>query len=147
MCRAWTFAASRSRESPAAAQAESGPPETIATADDPGSTRPLARTTSASASSASSFVAAIGRDVTLPVVRLFGRRRELALVVGSRFVGGAGAGDEQLDRGREARQLDLADRIELEVAGGSDRVGDGRGDQDLAPERPVDDPVGEVDVA
>src|SRR3954452_23460045 len=60
---------------------------------------------------------------------------DLALVVEGRLVGGAGAGDEQLDRGREARQLDLADRIEVEVTGGSDRVGDGGGDQDLAPER------------
>src|SRR5262245_3260184 len=59
---------------------------------------------------------------------------------------GAGPDRQELDRVREALQVDAADRVELQVFGLADRVRHGGGDEHLAAERAGDHAVGEVDV-
>src|SRR4051794_19456090 len=97
-------------------QTESRPPESIATTDAGGAIRPPARMRS---SRGSASISPVSRSGT------------------------GGADHEQLGREREALEPHLADRLQAEALVGGDRLRNPIGDQHLAGEGAVDDPVGE----
>src|SRR3954469_12326411 len=159
-----------------ARQAESGPPETSATPRDPSAIRPLPRTVSArrSRTSVSRVSRSISANVATLAPHPPGRgafststavrkkphaaRRPRRMRAphaaswprrcGVRRARLAAANAPYVQGGRQvdALQLDLADRLEIEVLGLAHRLDDGVGDQDLAGERASDDSVGEIDV-